>query len=109
MLVFTVNHAVIQYQSVESTDLTFVRSVLQIINIGILCLIKKNSLFPRPIEDKVTIRCWMIVQGLFGGIMAITGYAALGLMPLGQTWVYYFSIRYFFKLGLSLIMNSEII
>ena len=83
-LIFTLNHAVIQYNFVNATDLTFVRSVLQTLIIGFICYIKSYSLIPRPKEKKTKVRCLIVLQGICGGIMLIAGYGCLVLMPLGD-------------------------
>ena len=80
-LIFTANNCVIQTFNLDYAENMLVRSTVQTIIFGLICIIKRNSIWPT-CERK--IQCLMIFQGVLGSVVMICAFSCMLLMPLGD-------------------------
>ena len=80
-LIFTANNCVIQTFNLDYAENMLVRSTVQTIIFGLICIVKRNSIWPK-CERK--IQCLMIFQGVLGSVVMICAFSCMLLMPLGD-------------------------
>ena len=80
-LIFTANNCIIQTFNLDYAENMLIRSTVQTIIFGVMCIIKRNSIWPT-CERK--IQCLMIFQGVLGSVVMICAFSCMLLMPLGD-------------------------
>ena len=80
-LIFTANNCVIQTFNLDYAENMLIRSTAQMIIFGLICIIKRNSIWPK---CERRIKCLMILQGVLGSIVMICAFSCMLLMPLGD-------------------------
>ena len=80
-LIFTANNCIIQTFNLDYAENMLIRSTVQTIIFGVICIIKRNSIWPT-CERK--IQCLMIFQGVLGSVVMICAFSCMLLMPLGD-------------------------
>ena len=80
-LIFTANNCIIQTFSLDYAENMLIRSTVQTIIFGVMCIITRNSIWPT-CERK--IQCLMIFQGVLGSVVMICAFSCMLLMPLGD-------------------------
>ena len=92
-VIFVWNNFLTQWLKLDFADIIFVRSFVSLTLMGSLCYYHKLSLVASGIKKKT--RCFMVLQGILGGIMITSGYGCVSLMPLGDAITLIFSAPIF--------------
>ena len=92
-VVFVWNNFLTQWLKLDFADIIFVRSFVSLTVMGSLSCYHKLSLVASGIKKKT--RCFMVLQGVLGGIMITSGYGCVSLMPLGVAITLVFSAPIF--------------
>ena len=88
-VIFVWNNFLTQWLKLDFADIIYVRSFVSLTLMGSLCYYHKLSLVASGIKKKT--RCFMVLQGILGGIMITSGYGCVSLMPLGIYFRHLFS------------------
>ena len=90
-LIFTGNNVVIQTLDCDYSDTLLIRSVVQVMVIGLICKIQGLSLWPKIGENPQKLRVLIVFQGIFGALLIICGFSCVLFMPLGDALTLIFS------------------
>ena len=90
-LIFTANNCVIQTQHLDYSEIVFVRSLVQLSFLGMICYVRGLSLWPSSGERPLKMRLIMIVQGFCGALMIMFSFCCVLFLPLGDALTLLFS------------------
>ena len=90
-LIFTVNNVVIQTMSLDFTETLLIRSMIQIVFIGLILLFKQETLWPSIGLHPNRLKALILLQGLLGGLMIICAFISVLFLPLGDAMTLMFS------------------
>eukprot|EP00094_Tigriopus_californicus_P007511 TCALIF_07231-PA protein Name:"Similar to SLC35G1 Solute carrier family 35 member G1 (Homo sapiens)" AED:0.22 eAED:0.23 QI:0/0/0/0.66/1/1/3/0/777 len=107
-LIFTTSSFLIKFFNVDSVEAVTVRSVLQ--TLVMASVVKLNGFKFWPNEPHVTngVRAWLVVQGLLGGIMVMSGFVSLTLIPLGDALTLFFSSPVFTSIFSHIVLGNRL-
>ena len=102
-LLFVGNNTAMQVMNLDFLDVVFVRGIIQVHLVAILCYVKGLSLFPSELGRKT--KGFMLLQGLLGGVVITMGFACVQLMPMGDATALIFSAPIFTMLFAWLLLK----
>ncbi len=105
--IFTINNGLIQNFNVNPTDNLLVRSVVQILVLGlIICYQDKGQFWP--CKATLKTKFLALLQGLLGGTMILCCFIGVLYMPLGDALTIIFSVPLFTMVFSRLILGTRL-
>ena len=81
----------IQTLKLDYSDTLLIRSIVQILIMGIICIYKGLSFWPKVGSNPRKVRALIVFQAIFGSLLIICSFSCVLFMPLGDALTLIFS------------------
>lgn len=107
-LIFTTSSFLIKFFKVDAVEAVTVRSVLQTVVMALVVKLNGFKFWPNEPHVTNTVRVWLVVQGLLGGIMVMSGFVSVTLIPLGDALTLFFSSPVFTSVFSHIVLGHRL-